>query len=207
MAEKEREPVTRRLILIGAAVALPLVAVAVYFAFLAAPPPPAQQPGPAMGRPATAGPPSAALPPEHPPIGAPATPPPGDRSHPQLGAAGRAVRVPDLVKGKWQAVRLRVEAKTGGAPAQTLTVNLGGELAVPGSTLMVRAGEFLPALQVKDNEITSISNEPTNPAAMVTILEGGKQIFQGWLFSKFPDMQPFEHPTYRITLIEGVPKS
>ena len=66
--------------------------------------------------------------------------------------------------------------------------------------------EFLPALQVKDSEITSASNEPSNPAVLVTIRDGDKETFRGWLFGKFPEMQPFEHQTYRITLVEGIPK-
>jgi hypothetical protein len=67
-------------------------------------------------------------------------------------------------------------------------------------------GDFLPALQVGGAEVTSSSNDPVNPAVFVTVLDGGKEIFKGWLFSKFPEMQPFEHPKYRITLVEGVPK-
>jgi hypothetical protein len=124
-----------------------------------------------------------------------------------MGGAGRAVRVPDAVKGKWQAVTLHVERKGGGSPPLTITASLGQDTAIPGSKLKLRVDEFLPALQVKDNEITSASNEPSNPAALVTIWEDGKQTFHGWLFSKFPDMQPFEHPTYRVVLVEGVPKS
>jgi hypothetical protein len=124
-----------------------------------------------------------------------------------MGSAGRAVRVPDAVKGRWRAVKLQVETKGGGSPPQVITVGLGQDTAVPGSKLTLRVDEFLPALQVKDNEITSASNEPSNPAALVTIWEDGRQAFHGWLFSKFPDMQSFEHPTYRIVLIEGVPKS
>jgi len=111
------------------------------------------------------------------------------------------------VKGKWQAVKLRVEEKRGGKAPQVYTVKLGGQLDIPGSALRVRIGEFLPALQVSGNEVTSASNDPTNPAVMVTVSEGGKETFKGWLFAKFPEMQPFEHPTYRITLVEGVPAS
>jgi len=123
-----------------------------------------------------------------------------------MGGAGRAVRVPDAVKGKWLAVTLRVETKGGGSPPQNITLGVGAEVVVPGTKLKLRAEEFLPALQVQGNEITSGSNEPVNPAALMTIWEDGKQAFHGWLFGKFPDMQPFEHPTYRIILIEGVPK-
>jgi len=192
----------RRWIFLGLAVTFPLAAVALYFAFFAPPPVPAPVPGVSGGA-AQAG-----LPPDHPPVGgAGGAAQGGDRPHPQIGGTGRAVRVPDAVKGRWRAVKLVVETKGGGSSPQTITLNLGGEVVVPASRLKLRADEFLPALQVKGNEITSGSNEPVNPAALVTIWEDGKQVFHGWLFSKFPDMQPFEHPTYRITLIEGVPKS
>ena len=200
MGEDEQRPTTRRWIFLGLAIAIPLGAVALYFAVLAPPPPPA----PVAAAPRSAVP--AGLPADHPPIGgAGAGAQDGERAHPQMGGTGRAVRVPDAVKGKWRAVKLQVETKGGGSPPQTITLSVGAEVVVPGTKLKLRAEEFLPALQVKDNEITSGSNEPVNPAALMTIWEDGKQVFHGWLFSKFPDMQPFEHPTYRITLIEGVP--
>jgi len=191
---------TRRWVLAGLAVAIPLAAVALYFVFFAPPP------SPTTGAPGDAIP--AGLPADHPPIdGAGVTTQTGERPHPQMGRTARTVRVPDAVKGKWQAVKLQVERKGNGASPRTLMVKLGGESVVPGSKLKVRVNDFLPALQVKDNEITSASNEPSNPAALVTIWEDGKQVFHGWLFGKFPDLQPFEHPAHRVTLLEGVPKS
>jgi len=194
----------RRLILLGVAVAIPLAAVALYFAILAPSAPVAGPSAPPLSGPPGA--PAASLPPDHPPIGGTGAGPAAERPHPQVGSTARAVRVPDAIRGKWQAVKLEVGIKGASSPAQTLTANLGSDVAVPGSGLTLRASEFLPALQVKDNEITSASNEPSNPAALVTITENGKQIFHGWLFSKFPEMQPFDHPTYKITLIDGVPK-
>jgi hypothetical protein len=205
----ESPPTTRKLILFGVAVAVPLAAVAIYFAVFDRPPLPVQPPAPQAAPGAAAGTDQASLP----PIGAQAggaqasagsSAPAG---HPQVGGSGRSVRVPDEVKGKWQAVKLRVEEKSGGKPSQVFTVKLGGQLDIPGSKLRVRVGEFLPALQVSGNEVTSASNNPTNPAIMVTVSEGGKETFKGWLFSRFPEMQPFEYPTYRITLVEGVPAS
>jgi hypothetical protein len=103
-------------------------------------------------------------------------------------------------------VKLRIEEKAGGQGPQIITAKLGTDLQIAGSTLTVHVGEFLPALQVGGNEVTSVSNDPVNPAVFVTILDGGHEVFKGWLFAKFPEMQPFEHPKYRITLIEGVPK-
>jgi hypothetical protein len=192
-AEKVGGSLIRRLILVGLAVAIPLAAVALYFAFFA------PAPAPVIAQAAVGE--QSALPPNHPPMGGSA---PAGEAHPQVGAPGRTLRVPDMVKGKWQAVKLQVAPKAGGAP-QVVTVQLGSDATIPGSTLSVHAAEFLPALQVVSDGVTSASNDPVNPAALVSVLEGGKEIFRGWLFGKFPDMQPFEHPKFRITLIEGVP--
>ena len=218
----EQGPGLKKLILFGVAVAVPLAAVALYFAIFDQPPPPPRPAPAAPASPAPGGQPGsgqAALPPNHPPLGGqaggPQAPngepaagpaPLGGAGHPQVGGAGRPVRIPDPVKGKWQAVKLRVEEKDGGRPPEVITVKLGGQLAIPGSKLRVKVGEFLPALQVSGGEITSASNDPTNPAVLVSVSEDGKDTFNGWLFSKFPEMQPFEHPKYRITLVEGVPR-
>jgi hypothetical protein len=195
----------RKLLLVGATIAVPLALVALYFALFDQPPPQAPGARAPMGQGPAAQP---ALPPNHPPIAGQGTEPAGapPPAHPQVGPGARPVRVPDSVKGKWSAVRLRIEGKSGGRAPDVVTVKLGGDFQIPGSPLTVRVGDFLPALQVGGAEITSASNDPVNPAAFVTVLDGGKEIFRGWLFSKFPEMQPFEHPTYRITLVEGVPR-
>ncbi len=199
--------------LFGVAIAVPLAAVAIYFAVFDQPPPPAQPPLAQAVPGGRAGPSQASLPPDHPPLDAQtgdtqvSAGPSAPTGHPQMGSSSRLVRVPDAVKGKWQAVKLRVEEKSGGTPPHVFTIKLGGQLDIPGSKLHVVVGEFLPALQVSGNEVTSASNNPTNPAVMVTVSENGEETFKGWLFSKFPEMQPFEHPTYRIILVEGVPAS
>lgn len=205
----EERPSTRRLILFGVAVAIPLAAVALYFAFFDQPAPgPQASQAPAAAAPGEAGSGErSTLPTDHPPLegragGGEAKP----AGHPQMGSAGRSVRIPETVKGKWQAVKLQVQEKVGGKGSQVFTVKLGGDLNIAGGKLRVHVGDFLPALLVSGNEVTSASNDPTNPAVLVTVSEGGKDVFRGWLFSKFPDMQPFEHPNYRITLLEGVPK-
>jgi len=201
-------PSTHKLTLFGVAVGIPLAAVALYFAIFERP-----MAAPPSGPTGEAGPAQPALPPDHPPVGGQS----GEHQtaaslsvaagHPQVISGSRAVRVPQEVQGKWRAVKLRVEAKDGGMTAQVFTVTLGGLLDIPGSTLRIRIGDFLPALQVSENEVTSASNDPTNPAVMVTVSEGARETFRGWLFAKFPEMQPFEHSKYRISLVEGVPAS
>jgi hypothetical protein len=56
------------------------------------------------------------------------------------------------------------------------------------------------------DRITSESNRPENPATQLQVFEGGREIFHGWLFAKFPDIHPFAHDKYAVTLVEGIAK-
>ena len=114
------------------------------------------------------------------------------------------VVVPDAVKGKWRGVKLVVEDKEKKA-AKEYEVKLNTDFQVPGSGLVVKVGDFLPNFVMNGPILTSLDNEAGNPALRVTIVEGGKELFSGWLFSKYPQIHPFENPKFGITLKEGVP--
>ena len=122
-----------------------------------------------------------------------------------------STNIPSVVKGKWKSVVLIVEDKTTKKTSE-YTVNLNSDFKIPNSNLKVEVGEFLPDFRMNGLEITSVSNDPNNPAVGVKVFEGGKQIFPapgkkwGWLYAKFPTMHPFEHAKYGIALKEGVKK-
>ncbi|MFA5846873.1 MAG: DUF2155 domain-containing protein [Thermodesulfovibrionales bacterium] len=137
--------------------------------------------------------------------------PPG---HPQQGQGNQGITMPkgDLqvvipasVKGKWGAVKIVVEDKAT-KKAQEFTVKLNSDLQIPNSNLKVTVGEFLPDFKMDVGTITSISNEPNNPAVSIKVFEGGKEVFKGWLYAKFPAIHPFEHPKVGLGLKEGVKK-
>ncbi len=115
------------------------------------------------------------------------------------------VVVPEAVKGKWDAVKLVIEDKTTKKTSE-VTVKLDSEYTIPNSNLKVKIGEFLPDFKMDGLTITSSSNEPNNPAVRIVVYEGGKEIFKGWLYSKFPTIHPFQHDRYGITLKEGIKK-
>ena len=116
------------------------------------------------------------------------------------------VVVPEAVKGKWDAVKLVIEDKLAKKTSE-VTVKLDSEYTIPNSNLKIKIGEFLPDFKMDGLTITSSSNEPNNPAVRVAVYENGKEIFKGWLYSKFPTIHPFQHDKYGITLKEGVKKS
>jgi len=115
----------------------------------------------------------------------------------------KTIVVPAEVKGKWSKVVLDVVNKESKKSGE-YTVRLNSEFKIPSTDLKIKVGDFLPDFRMNGNTLTSASNQPNNPAVKVEVFEGGKSIFKGWLYSKYPTMHPFEHPTYAITLKEGI---
>ncbi len=124
---------------------------------------------------------------------------------PMGGGPEKKISVPNAVKGAWKAVKIEVEYKEKKSRKQ-FTVPLKSEFKVPDSELVVKIGEFLPHFSMTADSITSNSNNLENPAAQIEVLQGGKEIFRGWLFSKFPAVHPFQHDKYGITMLEGIKK-
>jgi hypothetical protein len=83
-------------------------------------------------------------------------------------------------------------------------VNLREQLVIPNSKLLIKVNEFLPDLKIEGSTFTSDTNELKNPAVHVSIFEDGKLIFNGWLFSMFPTIHPFQHNQYRVLLKEAL---
>ena len=148
-------------------------------------------------------------PPPMPPQGAPGQPgmpgmpgmPPGEGA-PQVE---KKIVVPDSVKGTWKAVKVEVEFKEKKSK-KTFTVPLDSEFKVPDTDITLKVANFLPHFSMAADQITSSSNNPENPAAQLEVFQGGKEIFHGWMFSKYPSVHPFTHDKYGVALLEGVKK-
>ncbi len=113
------------------------------------------------------------------------------------------VVVPDNVKAQWNAVVIGIEDKTANK-TDDVTINLGGEYNIPNSNLKVKVGDYLPDFKMDGLTITSVTDQPNNPAVHVNVLEGDKEVFKGWLYSKFPSIHPFQHDKYGLTLKDAV---
>lgn len=114
------------------------------------------------------------------------------------------VVVPDSVKGKWKAVKIAVANKETNKET-VYTVAIGSEIAIPNSGLSLKVENFLPHFMMEGTTLTSQSNEPKNPAVQIRIMEGGKEIFKGWLYSLYPTTHAFQHPKYGFTLVDFLP--
>jgi hypothetical protein len=85
-------------------------------------------------------------------------------------------------------------------------VPIGGSARIPGSDLEVRSDVFLPSFSMTAEEITSTGIGEENPAARIAVVENGKEVFAGWIFQRFPDVHPFQHPRFSLRLEGGVPR-
>ncbi len=121
------------------------------------------------------------------------------------GGPEKKITVPDAVKGSWKAVKVEVEYKKTKSK-KTLTVPLNSDLKIPDTDMTLKAGSFLPHFSMTADSITSSSNNLENPAVSIEIFQGGKEVFHGWLFSKFPDIHPFQNDAIGLKLLEGIKK-
>jgi hypothetical protein len=107
--------------------------------------------------------------------------------------------VPEKIKAKWKSVKFLVEDKKEKS-LKEYVVGIGTTWRIPESSLEVKVGDFLPDLIIQGKVFTTATDELKNPAVHVTVSEGGKELFKGWLFSLFPMMHPFQHERFGITL-------
>ena len=116
------------------------------------------------------------------------------------------LEVPPEVAHAYSGIKIIWKDKSDGKEG-TIEVPLGGGTPLPDPSLVVRADTFLPAFTMGGGAITSEGVEPQNPAARITVFDKGKEIFGGWIFTRFPDVHPFTHPRFELHLEGGVPKA
>jgi hypothetical protein len=116
------------------------------------------------------------------------------------------LEIPPEVAQVWSGIRVGWKDKSNGGEG-SIDVPLGGATPLPDPSVVVRADAFLPAFTMGGGAITSEGVEPQNPAARIAVFEKGKEIFAGWIFTRFPDVHPFTHPRFELRLEGGVRKA
>ncbi len=115
-----------------------------------------------------------------------------------------AIRLSGAVTARWTGMKIGV-IDLQARKETAYVVSSGQDFTVPGSGLTVRVLALVPDFTLDNGVITSHSDEPANPAAKVLITEGGRQLYRGWLFARFPESHAFEHPRFTVRLLELEP--
>jgi hypothetical protein len=91
------------------------------------------------------------------------------------------IEVPAATKAAFHSVEMGVgNRKT--KEVKRFTVKLGGTAKIPMTDLTIKIGPFLPHYKVAGKTITTVDNKPDDPAVRATISEGGKVVFDGFIF-------------------------
>ena len=112
----------------------------------------------------------------------------------------KTIIVPPEVTKRWGGIKLVVVDKVRGTE-NIYVVPVGTKYVIPSSKLAITVEAFLPSFVIEGSNITTSSNELKNPAAKVSITESGSPVFQGWLFSKYPNTHAVSHPKFGFSLI------
>lgn len=72
--------------------------------------------------------------------------------------------------------------------------------------LSIYTKSYFTDFTINAGGVKNVSMVEKNPGAKVTITNNGKEVFDGWLFQNFPEMHPFEHPEWKIIMLNGVKK-
>jgi hypothetical protein len=113
--------------------------------------------------------------------------------------------VPREVTAAFSGVRIGWKDSQSGKEG-VVDVPIGGSAKIPGSDLEIRTDVFLPSFSMTSDQITSTGIGEENPAARIAVVENGKELFAGWIFKRFPDVHPFQHPRFSLKLEGGVPR-
>lgn len=130
--------------------------------------------------------------------------------HPVLEQAEkveRDVAIPEVIKGKWKAVKLQIRNKKNEKANELKTAELGSTFTLEeaDTKLKVTVGPFLPNFVMSKTSYTSMNNELNNPAVQLTVEEKGKVVYKGWAFAKYPTLYAFEHNVFSFQLMDFVP--
>lgn len=117
-------------------------------------------------------------------------------------AGGEATQAPQEESPNWTTARIFVEDKKSGR-ADYVQLKVGQKRSLAFSGLRMEVDRIVPTFRMGGHEIPDVpTDQALNPAAQVRIFEGRREVFRGWLFSRFPDTHAFQHPQFSVRLMD-----
>jgi len=113
------------------------------------------------------------------------------------------VVLPDDIKRKWPALKLKIRNNVSGSYDE-YTVNVGGDIDIASMGLKIGVKYFVPDFKREGTNIKTASDQPNNPAAMIAVLQSGREIYSGWVYKNNPSLNTFTHGTFDIVLGDGI---
>ncbi len=128
---------------------------------------------------------------------------------PEQASAGMKVTQPvellPEISNVYSGIRIEAVNKNNNKKIEVI-VPFNETVAISDTGLSIVTKSYYTDFTINAGGVKNVSMVEKNPGAKVTITEKGKEVFDGWLFQNFPDMHPFEHPEWKILMINGIKK-
>ncbi len=132
---------------------------------------------------------------------------PGEKDTMAMQQAAHAVRpalrevdLSEEVRKKWKEVQLQI---TDNAQQRTelITLQVGSTVKLDDEGERLSIEVFVPDYSIAEKRIKSRSNEPNNPAVLVSLSHEGKTLSRGWIFKHFPEYNSFVNQRFHLVLV------
>jgi len=111
----------------------------------------------------------------------------------------KEVRLSDAVKARWSEARLRITDNSSGH-ASSMTLKAGVVTPLGADDYKIKMDALVPDYTIAGDHIESRSNEPKNPAVLVTLFKGDKAVARGWVFRDLADFNSYNNERFHIVL-------
>ncbi len=109
------------------------------------------------------------------------------------------------IASKYSGIKITVINKEDNSESE-INAPFGEKISIVNTGLSIEVSSYFTSFTMVNGGVQNVSMDENNPAAKVTISDNEEIVFDGWLFQQYPDMHPFEHPTWRIILTGAVIK-
>ena len=113
------------------------------------------------------------------------------------------VVVKNTQQAKWKAIKISILNVASGK-VTTQAVPPGAEVPIQGTGLTLRVDTILSDFTMSGGVISPASDTLRNPAAQVQLSGGGKLLWKGWMFKRFPDTRKFDDDKVTLNLVDLV---
>ncbi len=112
----------------------------------------------------------------------------------------REVNLSEEVRKKWKEVHLQI---TDNAQQRTelITLQVGSTVKLDDEGERLSIEVFVPDYSIAEKRIESRSNEPNNPAVLVSLTHEGETLSRGWVFKHFPEYNSFVNQRFHLVLV------
>jgi hypothetical protein len=111
----------------------------------------------------------------------------------------KEVVLTDEMKAKWNEVQIAI---TDNAKKRTeaITLKVGSRVKLTEEGYFLTIDAFVPDYAISESKIISRSDEPNNPAMLVSLHDNDTQITRGWVFKDFSEFNSYSNSRFELQL-------